>query len=143
MIVRNSLVLVLLAFGTILFTQCGSKQRDLSAELIENIEMDKRNLADELYTLSANIERKMEEVNRNLTVATDATRQELESIREALVAQKVEVERSIYELENATEQNWEAVRGTSLEVLNEIRISFQDLGNQVSALYEAEAEEME
>jgi hypothetical protein len=137
------LSVLLLAFSTVFFIQCGPKGNDQTASVIEETEQDKRKLADDLYQLSANIERKIEEVNRNLSDATDEARIGLEEIREALIVQKLDAERAIYEIENATSETWEEVRSNSLAVYNEVRISFQDLGNQMSALFESNEEEIE
>jgi hypothetical protein len=99
-----------------------------------NLESEKRIIAENLRDCSNDIERRINDLDGQITRADKKAKTSLIQLRKKLVREKTKVDRSLKEIEQSTNDTWKTVNKKSGEILTNSKIEVQKIEERVEDL---------
>lgn len=99
-----------------------------------NIELEKKNIAENLRDWSNNIDRQAKAIDQEIDKANGGSAASLRDLQKRLKREKLKIDKSLNEIEKATENSWNDVRKRSNEILTDAKIEAQKIEERVEDL---------
>ena len=99
-----------------------------------DIELEKRNVAENLRDWSDNIDRRIKAIDAKVGKANRKTAASLRELQDRLKKEKARVDKSLKDIERSSEKSWDDVRKHSNEILTEAKIEAQKIEERIEDL---------
>lgn len=106
-----------------------------SVAVVKNdVEQEKRNIAENLRDWSNNIDRRIKAIDEKAAKANKRTAATLHELQGRLQKEKIKVDKSLKDIEKSTGKTWDDVRKHSNEILTDAKIEAQKIDERVEDL---------
>lgn len=125
-------VSILFTYALLNLTACNpSANRVETAQLSDDFEEDRIEIADDLRELREDINDRIESITQRMEKVTDDAQQEMSDLREDLAQKRDAVDAELESVVNATSENWNEVQGGARSTYQNVKKEFNALGNRL------------
>lgn len=126
-------VTIMLTYGLLTLTNCSTdNSRNNTAEVNEDFEDERSEIAEDLRELREDISEELQKVGEKMENAGDDSREELSNRNEELLQRRERVDVELERVETSTEDNWEEVKEGARNTFQDVKREVDEIADRIS-----------